>query len=253
MNTYRQRHTWWDTLSMNHLSTAISQVYLHIYTYDHMLCRWITFPEQSHKSHLHIYTHDHMLCRWITFPGPSHRSHLPMSPPRSSTLRPWLPAQLSLRRGPTDQIRHIALCGTPPLPSAYQPPPSAAMRCPSTRSNLVISAAATRNIHSILLEYHVNPSRYAFHMVFQEMEFSSTCSPYPAQSRVAARAGFGDEWEKTHLSRNTMWNAFSPMLPHLFCPNKLICNNNKATRSPEISREQVQKLTPPFLLYIYWI
>ena len=32
-------------------------------------------------------------------------------------------------------------------------------------------------------------------------------------------------------------------------------NNNKATRSPEISREQVQKLKPPFLLYIYmyWI
>ena len=30
-------------------------------------------------------------------------------------------------------------------------------------------------------------------------------------------------------------------------------NNNKATRSPEISREQVQKLTPQFLLYIYWI
>ena len=28
---------------------------------------------------------------------------------------------------------------------------------------------------------------------------------------------------------------------------------NKATRSPEISREQVQKLTPQFLLYIYWI
>ena len=29
--------------------------------------------------------------------------------------------------------------------------------------------------------------------------------------------------------------------------------SNKATRSPEISREQVQKLTPQFLLYIYWI
>ena len=29
--------------------------------------------------------------------------------------------------------------------------------------------------------------------------------------------------------------------------------HNKATRSPEISREQVQKLTPQFLLYIYWI
>ena len=29
------------------------------------------------------------------------------------------------------------------------------------------------------------------------------------------------------------------------------CIKNKATRSPEISREQVQKLTPQFLLYIY--
>ena len=28
---------------------------------------------------------------------------------------------------------------------------------------------------------------------------------------------------------------------------------NKATRSPKISREQVQRLTPQFLLYIYWI
>ena len=28
---------------------------------------------------------------------------------------------------------------------------------------------------------------------------------------------------------------------------------NKATRSPEISRQQVQKLTPQFLFYIYWI
>ena len=37
-----------------------------------------------------------------------------------------------------------------------------------------------------------------------EMEFSPTSSPYPAQSRVAARAGFGDEWEKTQLSWKTM-------------------------------------------------
>ena len=28
---------------------------------------------------------------------------------------------------------------------------------------------------------------------------------------------------------------------------------NKATRSPEITRQQVQKLTPQFVLYIYWI
>ena len=62
-----------------------------------------------------------------------------------------------------------------------------------------------------------------------EMEFSPTSSPYPAQSRVAARAGFGDEWEKTHLSWKTMWNAFSPMLHHLCCQNKPICNNNKLT------------------------
>ena len=29
-------------------------------------------------------------------------------------------------------------------------------------------------------------------------------------------------------------------------------NENKATRSPEISRQQVEKLTPQFLFYIYW-
>ena len=29
--------------------------------------------------------------------------------------------------------------------------------------------------------------------------------------------------------------------------------DNKATRSPEISRQQVQKLTPQFCFYIYWI
>ena len=34
-------------------------------------------------------------------------------------------------------------------------------------------------------------------------------SPYPAQSRAAARAGFGDNWEKTHISWKTMYNAFS--------------------------------------------
>ena len=28
---------------------------------------------------------------------------------------------------------------------------------------------------------------------------------------------------------------------------------NKATRSPEISSQQAQKLTPQFLFYIYWI
>ena len=29
-----------------------------------------------------------------------------------------------------------------------------------------------------------------------DIHFSSTSSPYPAQSHAAARAGFGDEWEK---------------------------------------------------------
>ena len=37
--------------------------------------------------------------------------------------------------------------------------------------------------------------------------------------------------------------------------NRFVSNQrsmlNKATRSPEISREQVQRLTPQFLLYIY--
>ena len=28
----------------------------------------------------------------------------------------------------------------------------------------------------------------------------------------SGEAGFGDEWEKTHFSWKTMWNAFSPML-----------------------------------------
>ena len=40
---------------------------------------------------------------------------------------------------------------------------------------------------------------YGFHMVFQERWsfLPRAHSPYPAQSRVAARAGFCDEWEKT--------------------------------------------------------
>ena len=45
-----------------------------------------------------------------------------------------------------------------------------------------------------------------------EMEFSPTSSQYPAQNRVAARAGFCDEWEKTPSLLETMRNAFSPML-----------------------------------------
>ena len=36
--------------------------------------------------------------------------------------------------------------------------------------------------------------------------------------------------------------------------NSVWCfKQNKATRSPEISREQVQKLTPQILFCIYWI
>ena len=41
--------------------------------------------------------------------------------------------------------------------------------------------------------------------------------------------------------------GFSCFLPDIL----LFYTHNKATRSPEISREQVQKLTPQFLLYIY--
>ena len=36
------------------------------------------------------------------------------------------------------------------------------------------------------------------------MEFSPTSSPYPAQSSVAVKARFGDEWEKTHLKWKTI-------------------------------------------------
>ena len=35
--------------------------------------------------------------------------------------------------------------------------------------------------------------------------------------------------EDFHISWKTMWNAYSPMLHHLFCPNKPICKNNKPT------------------------
>ena len=38
-----------------------------------------------------------------------------------------------------------------------------------------------------------------------------------------------------------------------WCFMGYLSTNNKATQSPEISREQVQKLTLQFLLYIYWI
>ena len=40
-------------------------------------------------------------------------------------------------------------------------------------------------------------------------------------------------------------------LPSPACGAAGYQKDNKATRSPEISREQVQKLTPQFLLYIY--
>ena len=48
------------------------------------------------------------------------------------------------------------------------------------------------------------------------------------------------------------YQIFRAVRPH-HRADKCITRNNKATRSPEISREQVQKLTPQFLLYIYWL
>ena len=54
---------------------------------------------------------------------------------------------------------------------------------------------------------------------------------------------------KSHWDRPP-FQDFSPWkIPHF----KDFHDENKATRSPEISREQVQKLTPQFLLCIYWI
>ena len=41
--------------------------------------------------------------------------------------------------------------------------------------------------------------------------------------------------------------------PEMWSTAVMLSKLNKATRSPEISREQVQKLTPQFVLYIYWI
>ena len=49
--------------------------------------------------------------------------------------------------------------------------------------------------------------------------------------------------------------AFWMAKKNIFLPSSEQYNikPNKATRSPEISREQVQKLTPQFCVYIYWI
>ena len=55
-----------------------------------------------------------------------------------------------------------------------------------------------------------------------DMEFSPTSSPYPAQSRVAARAGFGDEWENPTLLENHVKCIFSHAT--LCCQN--VANNN---------------------------
>ena len=55
---------------------------------------------------------------------------------------------------------------------------------------------------------------------------------------------------KTIISPNTSWGG-GPGQGCLTPPPPPIFWENKATRSPEISREQVQKLTPQFLLYIY--
>ena len=66
-------------------------------------------------------------------------------------------------------------------------------------------------------------------------------------------------FKRTIISPNEVFGDImvlaSPPRPHLRQPvdpddvNTLI--QNKATRSPEISREQVQRQTPQFLLYIY--
>ena len=56
---------------------------------------------------------------------------------------------------------------------------------------------------------------YAFHMVFQERwSFLPWAHHILPRAALAERAGFGDEWEKTHLSWKTMWNAFCPMQPN---------------------------------------
>ena len=52
------------------------------------------------------------------------------------------------------------------------------------------------------------------------MEFSPTSSSYPAQSHVAARAGFGDEWEKTHLSWENHMKCISSNATSLILPKQ---------------------------------
>ena len=76
------------------------------------------------------------------------------------------------------------------------------------------------------------------------------------QNREKVRPVF---WEKGVKCKKgtilTLWPV--KMTIRAIQPNpsypKEASNPNKATRSPEISREQVQKITPQFLLYIYWI
>ena len=59
-----------------------------------------------------------------------------------------------------------------------------------------------------------------------EMEFSPTSSPYPAQSRVAARIGFDDECEKTHLSWKPCEMHFLPCYITYFAQtNRFITTN----------------------------
>ena len=60
---------------------------------------------------------------------------------------------------------------------------------------------------------------------------------------------------KDHMEKLGFWDKYlMHILQRWYDYHGLIQGKkNKATRSPEISREQVQKLTPQFLLYIYWI
>ena len=53
---------------------------------------------------------------------------------------------------------------------------------------------------------------------------------------------------KQNYGATDLWVRDPMLYQPVLCPN----NYNNATGSPEISREQVQKLTPQFLLYIYW-
>ena len=101
---------------------------------------------------------------------------------------------------------------------------------------------------------------YGFHMVFQERWsfLPRAHSPYPAQSRVAARAGFCDEWEKTppllenhekcifsHATlccQNTANNKRSAgNISHLFI--SIIGNTAYHGRTGQLTREELRLFT----------